>query len=135
MNQVDGKPTSKTIIYPELSYQVMGLLFKIHTKLGPAYQEKYYQRAIETELAQSQIPYEREKFIQLKYQETPIGKYFLDFIIDNKLILETKSIDYFTRKDYRQVMAYLNATKLKLAILVNFNSSRLIHNRIVNPRI
>lgn len=122
------------IIYPQLSYQIMGVLFNVHNKLGPAYQEKYYQRAIEAEFNTQQVPFEREKLIQLQYQSAAIGKYYLDFVIENKIILETKAIDFFKRKDFRQVLAYLDVTNLKLAILTNFNTPKLTYKRIVNPK-
>ena len=122
------------IIYPKLSYQIVGILYDIHNNLGPAYQEKYYQRAIEKELEDNRLLYEKEKLVQLKYKGDPIGKYFLDFIIDGKIILETKTIDYFRRKDYRQVLAYLSATSIQLAILVNFNTPKLTYKRIINSK-
>lgn len=125
--------TNKKIIYPELSYKVMGVLFKVHSKLGPRYQEKYYQRAIEIELKKQEVPFEREKMVPLKYEKEKIGKYFIDFVIDNKIALEVKAVDYFKRDFTGQVLAYLNAANLKLGIIANFNAERLLYKRIINP--
>ena len=126
---------NKEIIYPELSYKVMGVLFKVQSKLGPRYQEKYYQRAIAIELGNQGILFEREKLVPLNYEKEKIGKYYIDFIIDNKIALEVKAVDYFKRDFTSQVLAYLNAANLKLGIIANFNGERLRYKRIVNPAI
>ena len=123
------------LIYPELSYQLMGILFKIHNKLGPNYQEKYYQRAIEAELKKQSVSYQREKMIKLKYDLEDIGKYFLDFIVDNKIVLEVKTDEFFRRRYLQQVLDYLSAVNLKLAIIVNFRRDKLFYKRIINPKV
>ena len=68
--------SNRELIYPELSYKIMGILFKVHNKLGSTYQEKYYQRAIETEFKKENINYEREKMVKIIYNQNTIGKYF-----------------------------------------------------------
>jgi len=127
--------SNRELIYPELSYKIMGILFKVHNKLGSTYQEKYYQRAIETEFKKENINYEREKMVKIIYNQNTIGKYFIDFIIENKIALEVKTDEFFRRKYLQQVLAYLNSTNLKLAILVNFKRNKLWYKRIVNPKI
>ena len=73
------------LIYPELSYEIMGILYKVQNELGNKYQEKYYQRAIEIELKNRNIKYERELQVDLLYNDNRIGKYFLDFLIEEKI--------------------------------------------------
>lgn len=131
----DRMQTNKKLIYPELSYKLMGVLFKVQSKLGPRYQEKYYQRAIAIELGNQGILFERERLVPLNYEKEKIGKYFIDFVIDNKIALEIKSVDYFHRDFTSQVLAYLHAANLKLGIIANFNSEKLCYRRIVNPGI
>jgi len=64
------------IIYPELSYKIVGILFKMHSELGSRYQEKYYQRAIALTFDQEKINYQQELKVDLKYNNKTIGKYF-----------------------------------------------------------
>ena len=123
------------IIYKELSYKIMGILFKIHRKLGNSYQEKYYQRAIEVELRKEKIPYKREVLIRLVYGTENIGKYFLDFVIDGKIALEIKTVPFLRQEYLNQVLAYLDAANLKLGIVVNFRTNRLTYKRLVNPKV
>lgn len=120
------------VIYPELSYEIIGLLFKVHNELGNRYQEKYYQRAVEVKLKIKRIPYEKEIIVDLKIDNEKIGKYFLDFLIDKKIILELKAKPILTKNDYRQVKAYLRSTNLKLGILVNFYPESLQYERVLN---
>lgn len=113
----------------------MGALFKVHNKLGNSYQEKYYQRAVAKELKLQNISFIQEFEIKLDYEEESIGKYFLDFLIEEKIILETKAEPIITLSFQRQVLAYLKSTNLKLGIIANFRTPRLTYCRLVNPHV
>lgn len=121
------------LIEPELSYKIIGILFKIHNKLGPLYQEKYYQRAIEQELKEAKIPYKRESKVEIGYDDKRLGKYFVDFVINNRIALEVKAVKYLHPKYINQVLAYLNAFQLRLGIIANFKKKGLEYKRIVLP--
>lgn len=124
---------SNGIIFPELSYKLMGILFDIHNNLGNTYQEKYYQRAIEADLLRKQIPFKKEFPIKLSYSGASIGRYFLDFLIDESIILEIKTVTFITPLYLRQLYSYLNVTNLKLGIVANFKPEKLTYKRLVNP--
>ena len=123
------------IIYPELSYKIMGVLFKVHRRLGNSYQEKYYQRAIEVELNLEKISFKREVLVKLSYSDESIGRYFLDFTVEDKIALEIKTVPFLRQEYLNQVLAYLDAAKLKLGIVANFRTNRLTYKRLVNPRV
>jgi GxxExxY protein len=123
------------LVYPKISYQIMGIVFRIHRRLGNSYQEKYYQRAIELEFTKEKIPFKREAQIRLYYVNKPIGKYFLDFVIDDRIALEVKTVPYLKKVYINQVLAYLNSAKLKLGIITNFRTDRLTYKRLINPRV
>lgn len=120
------------IVYPELSYEIMGILFKIFNKLGYGYQEKYYQRAIVRELTVLNIFFKREQSAELKYEEKIIGRYFIDFTIDNKIVLEIKVAKEIYQKHLNQVLGYLKATGLRLGILAVFTRQGIRYRRLVN---
>ena len=126
---------NKRIIYPSLSYKLMGILFKVHRRLGNTYQEKYYQQATEVELKKNNLPYKKEVLISLSYENKNIGKCFLDFVIDGKIALEIKTVPFFKEESYKQLLAYLDAANLKLGIIVNFRTRRLNYKRLVNPKV
>lgn len=123
------------LIYPELSYKIMGILYEVHNKLGSSRQEKHYQRAIELELQNQSVPFEREKRTTLAYKEEKIGDYFVDFVVDGKILLELKAKDFYNSSDINQVISYLKTLGLKLGILANFRSERLKYRRVLNPSI
>jgi GxxExxY protein len=120
------------LVYPELSYLLMGILFEVHNKLGTKYQEKHYQRAIEIKLKELKIPYQREVKTIVEFGKESLGDFFVDFIIDNKIILEVKKIWKISDDDIKQVLRYLEGTGLKLGIIANFRHKRLEFSRILN---
>lgn len=110
----------------------MGALYAVHTELGPSLLEKYYQRAVAKEFEKQQITFKKEVPVTLRYKDEPIGKYILDFIVEDQIILETKAQIAYSPKFFKQTLAYLKETGLPLAILVNFRRPRLEYKRIIN---
>ena len=124
----------KELVYPELSYKIIGIAFKVFNDLGYGHQEKYFQRAMAIELGKDGIGYEREKEIKLNYSNQCIGKYFLDFLIENKIILELKVAPKFKHIHLKRTLEYLNVAKAKLAILIYFTRDGVKYRRIINPK-
>jgi GxxExxY protein len=124
---------TKTLVLPNLSYQIYGVLFSVHNELGPFLLEKYYQRAIEKELEDVRLSFKKEYPVNIEYRQKVIGRYFLDFVIENLIVVEVKAQKNIPPKFNNQVLAYLRQTELPLAIIANFRSDRLLTKRIVNP--
>jgi len=120
------------LLYPDLSYQIMGILFEVHNKLGTKYQEKHYQNAVEIKLKELNIPYQREKKVNVKFENEDLGEFYIDFVIDDKILLELKKIWRITPNDVKQVLRYLDALNLRLGIIANFKRKRLEYRRILN---
>jgi len=120
------------VIYPELSYTLMGILFEVHNKLGTKYQEKHYQKAIEIKLKELNIPYKREEKVTIEFGKEKLGEFYIDFIINDKIILEIKKVWKITQDDIKQVLRYLKAANLKLAIIANFRHKKLEYRRVLN---
>lgn len=123
------------LIYPELSYKIVGLLFDVHTRLGGSFEEKYYQRAIEELLISNEVPFKRELKVDITINDKKIGKFFLDFLIDKRVVLELKAVPRLLPVHFRQIKTYLIANKLKLGILANFRGEKLIYKRILNSKV
>lgn len=88
------------IIYPDLSYKINGILFKIHNELGKYCNEKQYCDLIEEYLKETKINYEREKILPISFEGETKGRNKVDFLIENKIILEIKAKRIITREDY-----------------------------------
>jgi GxxExxY protein len=112
------------LIFPELSYIITGILFSAHNQLGSYAREKQYCDLVELKLKEINLVYKRECRIG------DSGN-IVDFIIDNKIILEVKAKRLITKEDYFQTQRYLQEANIKLALLVNFRSKYLKPARIV----
>ena len=121
-----------TLILPELSYKVTGILFEVHNSRGKFCNEKQYADAIEQSLKENNIEHEREKVIPESFSGEHKGRNKVDFIIENKIILEIKAKRMLLREDYYQVRRYLEAFNLKLGLLVNFRNQYIRPRRILN---
>lgn len=123
------------LVEPELSFKIVGVLFRIHNKLGGSYQEKYYQRAVAIGLKEKGLHFKEQIKVDLNFGGQGIGRYFIDFVVENKVVLELKAKPILVKKDFNQVSAYLKANKLELGILANFRGDKLISKRILNPEL
>jgi len=119
------------LVKKELSYKIIGILFDVYNNLGGGYQEKYYQRAVSQEFKNRDIKFKEQISIPLSFKGISIGRYFLDFLIEDKIILEIKVANKFYIRDVKQVLAYLKATNTSLGILANFNRNNLQFKRIL----
>ena len=81
----------------------MGMLFDIHTRLGGSFEEKYYQRALETLLQTNKLHFQKELMANISFNGSKIGKYFLDFLIENKIVVELKTVPILLPIHFRQV--------------------------------
>jgi len=122
----------KDLIYPELSYKVVGLLFKIYNELGYGCQEKHYHRAFKLELEQNNLEYRQEVLTPLTYHERSIGRYFLDFVVEEKIAVELKVANDFYKSHFKQILDYLKNSNLRLGIIAIFTKEGLKYKRILN---
>ena len=133
MNDNQGaKLKREDLIYPNLCYQIMGILFQVFKNIGFGYKEKIYHKAIIEEFKTLKIPFHSELPVKINYKNKIIGLYYFDFLIDDKIILEIKVRNYFSKKDIDQLYSYLKAKNLKLGILVHFTRTGAKFKRIVN---
>ena len=120
------------LIFPELSYKIVGVLFSVHNKLGGGLQERIYYKTIKSAFEEANIKYKPQFKVDLNYGDQKISHYFLVFLVEDKIVLEIKSGQRFKIKDIEQVYAYLKSTNLKLGILANFAKKYLKFKRIIN---
>lgn len=120
------------IIYNEESFSIVGCMFDVYNQLGSGFSEIVYKDAIEYEFKLRSIPFEREKQYSVKYKDIILPhKFYADFVVMDKIILEIKSIEVLNDKHLAQCINYLKVSNCKLALLVNFHKDFLDHQRIV----
>jgi GxxExxY protein len=122
-------------LYKEESYKIIGILFEVHKNLGKGFSEIVYKDALEYEFKINNVPYKREKEFSVNYKDTILKhKFYADFVVYDKIILEIKTVECFNNSHYNQCINYLKVSGNELAFLVNFNLSSLEHKRIVRTK-
>jgi len=117
--------------YSDLTGTIIELAIKVHKNLGSAYEEKIYQRALYLELQRAKINFEREKAITINYGNVTIGKKKLDFVVENKIVVELKKTDAIDKVHVAQVVSYLKILKLNIGLILNFGRSKLEIKRVI----
>jgi len=106
----------------ELAKWVYYTCYDIYKHLGPGLLESVYEEALCHELVRESITFDRQRRINVEYKGLILSRAFVaDFIVENKLILEIKSVSKLEPVHYKQLLTYLRLTKLKLGLLINFN--------------
>lgn len=106
---------------------------EVHKKLGAGFLESVYSEALELEFNKANIPFERERKLQIYYEDKFLNKYFrADFVCYNSIIIELKATKYLVDADRQQTLNNVKATKFKLGLLINFGTPSLTYKRIVN---
>lgn len=126
---MDKYPES-TYPFSKITQQIIGIGIKIHKQIGPGFREKYYQRAMYLEFQKVQIKFDREKKISLIYDKIILGYHIIDFVVENKIVVEIKSINGLTDVEIGQLTSYLRLTKCQIGLLLNFGKPQLEIKRI-----
>lgn len=123
--------TNKKLLYKDLSYKIVGLAMEVYNKLGPGFLEKVYENGLMLLLRKNGIKAEQQFPINVYLDGEIIGNYFADIFVENKIILELKTVKEITSIHRAQVINYLKATGVRLAIVLNFGKEELEFERII----
>ncbi len=116
--------------YDALTYKLIGIAMAIHSELGPGLPEELYKNAVSLLLAENNIAFERERVVSVLFRDRTIGSFKLDFVIEQKVIVEFKAIASLAPIHEQQTLTYLSASGLEVALLINFGAAKLEHKRI-----
>jgi GxxExxY protein len=108
-----------------LARRIIGLAMKVHRTLGCGFLESIYCNALEIELRNANISFEREKRFHVFHEDIDIGYFDADFLVENRLVVEAKAVEYLTITHSVQMVNYLAAGKLDLGLLLNFSGKSL----------
>lgn len=121
------------LIYKDEVNLIIGAAIEVQRNLGCGFLEPVYQEALEIEFIEKRIPYSREKEMTINYKDKVLQKkYIADFICYEDIIIELKVCEGISKNHISQVLNYLNATKSKLGVLINFGKIPLEFKRIVH---
>ena len=110
----------------EISYEVRGAIYSVYNGLGPGLLESIYSEALIYELRKNSLKVQKEVVVPVYYDGKLLTKeYRIDILVENKVIIEIKSVKEIAKVHHKQLLTYLKLTKLKLGILVNFNEAEI----------
>jgi GxxExxY protein len=123
---------SKTkLLHPQLSHRILDIAFQVHNILGPGLLDRCYQEAYCLELRAAGVYFESQKNIEVIYRDIKIGEYIADIVVDEKIILELKSVNEFHPTMEAQIINYLRLSKCQVGYLINFNRPSVEWKRFV----
>ena len=119
----------------DISYKIRGAVFNVYNTLGPGLLESVYEAALKYELQKENIVVENQVAVPVFYDEVKLDLGFrIDLLVDNKVIIEIKSVELLAPVHHKQLLTYLKLTNKKLGLLINFNTDNITSGivRIVN---
>lgn len=112
--------------HEELTSKIINLCIKIHQELGPGLLESVYEEVLAFEFDQNGIQYQRQKGIPVVYSSVKLNLGFrADFIVEEKVIVEIKSVESITHVFAKTVLTYMKFTNIEVGLLINFNVNLL----------
>lgn len=121
------------LLFEEQTYKIIGACITIYKNLSSGFLESVYQEVLSREFAKEEIPFEKEKKLNLFYEAEKLDKYFkADFLCYDKIIVELKSVQFLNKNLESQVINYLKATNKEVGLLINFGEKSLKWKRFIN---
>jgi GxxExxY protein len=124
----------KNYRYSDITKKILGAAMKVHSILGNGFQEVIYQRALAIELTKQSLSFQREVEMSIYYDGQKIGTRRVDFLIEDKVIVELKALASLEDNHLAQAINYLEAYGLEVGLLVNFGVKSLEYKRVVNSK-
>jgi len=109
----------------------MGAIFEVHKVLGPGFLESVYEKALLLELTRRGMKVDAEKVFDLTHKGKKVGTHRLDLIIEDKIVVELKTVERFAPQHAAQLPSYLKASGHRLGVLVNFSKAKIESRRVV----
>ena len=107
--------------HDELTYDIIGAAIAVHSELGPGLLEQIYENAMCVEFVKRGIRFERQKRMSVAYRGEIVGDMFADLVVEDRVIVELKSVKELTGIHKAQLIAYLKVANIKTGLLINFN--------------
>jgi len=115
----------------DITYAINGAVFEVNRILGPGFLEKVYERALLIELKKRGLKAESQVPIKVSYKEENVGEYFVDILVEGKVIVEVKTVETFDKIHEAQLLNYLKASGIQVGLLVNFKHPKADVKRMV----
>ena len=118
--------------YSDITSKIIGCAYQVHNTLGTGFQEVIYQRSMQIEMEKQGLTFVRELEIPIYYDESEVGTRRVDFLVEDKVMVELKAISQLEKVHLAQGLNYLEAYHLEVGLLINFGSTKLEFKRLIN---
>lgn len=122
-------------LHEDLSSKIIGLSYEVMNELGVGFLESVYHKSLEIALRQNNLKVQSEVPLGVTFRGFNVGQFRADFIVENKIIVEVKSISSIIGENKAQVINYLAASGLPIGLIINFGQYKVQTARLQNPKI
>ena len=120
--------------HAELTRSIIGCAFEVINELGSGFLESVYEQAMMVALADAGLSVESQQPIQVRFRERPVGNFYADLFVEEKVIVELKAVQALTPAHQAQIINYLNATGIAVGLLINFGNPKLEFKRFTRSK-
>ncbi len=120
--------------YYELTGEIIRHAITVHSKLGPGFPERFYQKALAIEFNFNKLAFKQEFEMDVSYRDIYIGSRNVDFLVKDLVSVELKAISVLEPGDFAQAKNYLEILNLEVGLLINFGASSLQFHRLKNAK-
>jgi GxxExxY protein len=117
---LENKKKNAMLLHEEITQEIIRCFFRVYNYLGYGFMEKVYENAMCIELAQTGLQVKAQEKIEVYYNEVVVGTYYADLLIEDKVIIEIKSVSHLLEEHEAQLLNYLKATSIEVGLLLNF---------------
>lgn len=129
---MEAKIIKKDLVFPTETYEIVGLMYEIWDKVGYGHKENFYQKSVAEIFRRNKKVFKEQLRAKVMFNGKEVGEYIFDFLYEDKIIIELKQGNIFSKQNIKQIYSYLKVTGLKLGLLVNFTKNGVKFKRIVN---
>lgn len=131
MNAFDGDDDEGVSFKSDaLTERIIGGIIRVHAALGPGFVESIYRKALTIDLTRAGLGVQPEKEVDIFYLDERVGWHRMDLVIENKVVLELKTVERLALVHYAQLRSCLKASKLEIGLLVNVAATRADYRRV-----
>ena len=123
-----------TIPHEDITRRVIAAAMHVYNKLGSGFNEELYDRAMRVALEMQGLSFEAQKTVEIFFEGAAVGLYYLDFLVEGKVVVELKALPELNSSHLAQTITYLTGTGCQVGQLINFGTSKLEWRRVFPPR-
>ena len=124
----------KKLVHAKLTRSIIGCAFEVINELGNGFLESVYEKAMMVSLSDAGLSAQSQKPLEVRFREKPVGEFYADLLVEEKVIVELKTVKALAPEHEAQIINYLHATGIKVGLLINFGNPKLEFKRFTRNK-